>query len=53
MHDQNELIQTMINAIHVAQSRSAYKLDEAAQLHDTIEKFIKSLKKKTEPNEES
>jgi len=39
--DQNKALQVLINAIHIGQSRGAWKLEETVLLNKAIQTFIK------------
>lgn len=39
--DQNKALQVLINAIHIGQSRGAWKLEETVLLNKAIQTFVK------------
>jgi len=49
---QQEALQSLINAVKVAQQRGAYSLEEASVIHDAIMIFTASSTKE-EPTEKS
>ena len=49
----NKVLQVLVNAITIAQSRGAYTLEEAASIHSTITSFAKKPEGDTPSDEQS